>query len=133
MHALSPPSAARYALGDTMHAVMYTSPSCPQPVKEQTENPYKGRDDFISDRDYGRYVKAALNPGMKVKARETYESVALGDVGVFRQTNDGTPPAQFMWEGLGDSYWVYWHQVQILPIDSKETTANTSECVRCGK
>ncbi len=69
---------------------------------------------------------------MKVKARLTYESVALGDVGIFRQTNDGTPPAQFMWEGLGDSYWVYWHQVQILPLEEEETT-DTSEgvCERC--
>ena len=72
-------------------------------------------------------MKATLKPGMKVRARVTYESVAMGDYGVYRQTNDGTPPAQFMWEGLGDTYWVYWHQVDLLPDESDEEGGDDSE------
>ena len=71
-----------------------------QPAKEK-KNPYKSRDHFLSDREYGRYVKTVLQPGMKVRARETYESVSMGDFGVYLQTNDGTPPAQVTWEGWG--------------------------------
>ena len=49
-----------------------------------------------------------------------YESVSGGDYGVYKQTNDGTPPAQFTWDGLGgDTYWVYWHQVEIIPPASE--------------
>ena len=97
-----------------------------QPAKEK-KNPYKSRDEFLSDRDYGRYVKAILQPGMKVRARMTYESVSTGDFGIYQQTNNGTPPAQFKWEGLGDSYWVYWHQVDLLPSEDEKETADSSE------
>ena len=52
----------------------------------------------------------------QVRARGTYESVSEGDYGVYRQTNNGHPPAQFAWDGLGgDTYWLWWHQVEILP------------------
>ena len=52
----------------------------------------------------------------QVKARVNYESVSDGDYGVYRQTNNGHPPAQFAWDGLGgDTYWLWWHQVEILP------------------
>ena len=51
-----------------------------------------------------------------MKARGSYESVSEGDYGVYRQTNNGHPPAQFAWDGLGgDTYWLWWHQVEILP------------------
>lgn len=55
-----------------------------------------------------------------MRARISYESVSQGDYGVYRQTNDGTPPAQFSWDGLGDTYWVFWHQVEILPPEDEE-------------
>ncbi len=101
-----------------------------QPAQEK-KNPYKSRDEFLSDRDYGRYVKATLQPGMKVRARMTYESVSTGDFGIYQQTNNGTPPAQFKWEGLGDSYWVYWHQVDLLPSEDEKETADSSEWCVC--
>ena len=104
-----------------------------QPAKEK-KNPYKSRDHFLSDREYGRYVKTVLQPGMKVRARETYESVSMGDFGVYLQTNDGTPPAQVTWEGLGDAYWVYWHQVDLLPSEDEKKPADSSEWGHvCGK
>ena len=96
-------------------------------LAKEKKNPYKSRDHFLSDREYGRYVKTVLQPGMKVRARETYESVSMGDFGVYLQTNDGTPPAQVTWEGLGDAYWVYWHQVDLLPSEDEKKTTNSSE------
>ncbi len=70
-------------------------------LAKEKKNPYKSRDHFLSDREYGRYVKTVLQSGMKVRARETYESVSMGDFGVYLQTNDGTPPAQVTLEGWG--------------------------------
>lgn len=53
---------------------------------------------------------------MKVRARSKYEQVTEGDYGIYQQLNEGTPPAQFKWEGLGgETYWVFWHNVEILP------------------
>ena len=85
-------------------------------VKKRTKKLYKTQEDFSSDEDYGRYVKANLQVGMYVRAIADYESVSEGDIGIHRQSNDGRPPAQFAWDGLGgETYWVYWHQVEILP------------------
>ena len=51
-----------------------------------------------------------------MRSRGNYESVSAGDYGVYRQTNNGHPPAQFAWDGLGgDTYWLWWYQVEILP------------------
>lgn len=87
--------------------------------KKKKKNPYKKREDFNNDRDYGKYVKSVLKPEMKVRSRCNYESVSEGDFGIYKQTNDGTPPAQFEWEGMGgDTYWVYWHMVDLLPPSS---------------
>ena len=88
---------------------------------KKKKNPYKRREDFMSDREYGQYVKATLENGMRVRARVNYESVSEGDYGTYKQTNEGTPPAQFAWDGLGgDTYWLYWHQVEILPPASED-------------
>ena len=78
-------------------------------------NPYRNRDTFSSDQVYGWYIKANLRVGMQVRARVGYESVTEGDIGIYKQTNEYNPPAQFAWDGLGETYWVYWHQVEILP------------------
>ena len=60
---------------------------------------------------------------VQVRARVNYESISEGDFGVYRQTNDGTPPAQFAWDGLGgDTYWLFWHQVEILPPSNEKET-----------
>ena len=86
---------------------------------------YKSRADFSSDNDYGRYVKSILRPGMKVRAREQYESVVEGDIGEYCQTNDGTPPAQFSWEGLGgETFWVHWHNVEVIDDSFKTLPGN---------
>ena len=78
-------------------------------------NPYKTRDKFSSDMDYGQYIKAVIRVGMHVRARVDYESVSLGDHGIYIQSNNGTPPAQFAWDGMGgDTYWLYWHQVELI-------------------
>ena len=77
---------------------------------------FKKRSDFQSEQEYALYVKDTIRPGMKVKAIATYESVNEGDRGEYRQTNNGTLPTQFAWDGLGgETYWVYWHQVELLP------------------
>lgn len=87
---------------------------------------YKTWGDFATADEYGQYVKSILAPGMRVRARVSYESVVEGDIGEYRQTNDGTPPAQFAWEGLGgDTYWVYWHHVELLPIEQLEEEDKT--------
>lgn len=86
---------------------------------------YKSRADFSSDSDYGQYIKSILRPGMKVRAREQYESVVEGDIGEYCQTNDGTPPAQFSWEGLGgDTFWVHWHHVEVVDDTLKTLPVN---------
>ena len=86
---------------------------------------FKRREDFSSDQEYGQYTKATLQAGMRVRARVNYESVSEGDYGIYKQTNDGTPPAQFAWDGLGgDTYWVYWHMVEILPPASEDDDEN---------
>lgn len=96
-------------------------------------NPYKTRRDFSSDREYGQYVKRNLRVGMQVRARVDYERVAMGYHGIYKQTNDGFPPAQFAWDGLdGDTYWVYWNQVEILPKPYK-TRADFSSDQKYGQ
>ena len=89
---------------------------------------YKTRGDFATNDEYGQYVKSILITGMRVRARVSYESVVEGDIGEYRQTNDGTPPAQFAWEGLGgDTYWVFWHQVEPLVNEVSEEGKSKGE------
>ena len=71
-----------------------------------------------------------MRPGMRVKAVVTYESVREGDRGEYRQTNNGTPPAQFAWDGLGgETYWVYWHQVELLPLERGQQESDGGVCL----
>ena len=109
-----------------------TEEAIPPPKKKK--NPFKRREDFTSDREYGQYTKATLQAGMRVRARVNYESVSEGDYGIYKQTNDGTPPAQFAWDGLGgDTYWVYWHMVEILPPASEDDDENQGAVYKqCG-
>ena len=86
---------------------------------------YKRRCDFSGDREYGEYMKSILVPGMKVRARVRYETVKEGDIGEFQRTNDGTPPAQFAWDGLqGETYWVHWHQVEIYTDNQNQPSGD---------
>ena len=75
---------------------------------------YKKRKDFLNSEEYGEYVSQTVKKGMLVKAVESYESIPEGDVGIFVQSNVLKPPAQFKWLLHGKSYWVFWHQVEIL-------------------
>lgn len=38
-----------------------------------------------------------------------------GDRGIYLGTNGGRPPCNVLWEGFGRSYWVEWHDVEIVP------------------
>ena len=75
---------------------------------------YKKRRDFLNSEEYGEYVSRTVKKGMLVRAVECYESIQEGDVGIFVQSNVLKPPAQFKWLLNGKSYWVFWHQVEIL-------------------
>ena len=98
-------------------------------MKKRRKGPYSQREEFSSDRDYGIYIKSLLKPGMKVRARCSYETVSKGDYGVYKQTNEGSPPAQFEWEGLGgDTYWVFWHMVEILPPSGEDDDEDEGKC-----
>lgn len=93
-------------------------------LAKQRKRVYKTRDDFVTDREYGEYVKGLIQPGSRVRARVKYESVSEGDLGKYLGTNDGTPPAQCAWEGLnGGSYWVHWYQLELLGDEENDTTA----------
>lgn len=61
---------------------------------------HPNRDTFSSDQVYGWYIKANLRVGMQVRARVGYESVTEGDIGIYKQTNEYNPPAQFAWDGF---------------------------------
>jgi hypothetical protein len=90
---------------------------------------YRTRAHFASDEDYGKYVRATLTIGMRVRACVDYERVKKGMRGIYFGTNDGTPPCLVMWDddlksssvlidlfprGKGShAYWVFWHQVDL--------------------
>ena len=79
-------------------------------------SPYKKREDYNNDGDYGKYIKSILKPGMKVRALYDYESIIKGDIGIFKRSSFFSPPAQFEWTGLeGKTHWIQWHMVEILP------------------
>lgn len=103
---------------------IFTGTSPPGRAADVSKNskPYKSRRDFMTDSEYGQYMKSMLQPGMRVRARVSYESVTEGDVGTYRRTNEGIPPAHVDWDGLGEPYWVYWHYIEI--IDSSVSLEN---------
>ena len=79
-------------------------------------SPYKKREDYNNDGDYGKYVKSTLKPGMKVQAIDDYKSIIKGDIGIFKQSRFFGPHAQFEWAWLGGkTHWIHWHMVEILP------------------
>uniref|UniRef100_A0A8C4YIG8 Cullin-9 n=1 Tax=Gopherus evgoodei TaxID=1825980 RepID=A0A8C4YIG8_9SAUR len=62
---------------------------------------------------YVEYVQETLKPGMRVRMLEDYEEISAGDEGEFRQSNNGMPPVQVLWQSTGRTYWVHWHMVEI--------------------
>jgi hypothetical protein len=88
---------------------------------------WRSRDEFGSDDEYGDYIQSVLEPGMRVRAIQEYESVSEGETGTYYGTNSGFPPAFVIWEenkNFGgawldgaprdreeNAYWVPWHAI----------------------
>ncbi|XP_051008828.1 cullin-7 [Acomys russatus] len=78
---------------------------------------FRPRTEFASVNIYALYVRDMLQPGMRVRMLDNYEEIAAGDEGVFRQSNNGVPPVQVLWESTGRTYWVHWHMLEILGFE----------------
>ncbi|XP_040585527.1 cullin-7 isoform X2 [Mesocricetus auratus] len=78
---------------------------------------FRSRTEFASGNSYALYVRDMLRPGMWVRMLDNYEEITAGDEGRFRQSNDGVPPAQVLWESTGRTYWVHWHMLEILGFE----------------
>ncbi|XP_029800663.1 cullin-7 isoform X2 [Suricata suricatta] len=78
---------------------------------------FRPRSEFASGNTYALYVREMLQVGMRVRMLDDYEEVSAGDEGEFRQSNNGEPPAQVLWESTGHNYWVHWHMLEILGFE----------------
>ncbi|XP_037698066.1 cullin-7 isoform X2 [Choloepus didactylus] len=78
---------------------------------------FRPRSEFASGNTYALYVRDVLQPGMRVRMLDDYEEISAGDEGEFRQSNNGMPPAQVLWESTGHTYWVHWHMLEILGFE----------------
>ena len=78
---------------------------------------FKTRADYSTSTsdEYVNYVSTNLKKGMLVRACEDYEGIKQGDIGIFLQSNTLKPPAQFKWLLYGNTYWIFWDCVEILP------------------
>uniref|UniRef100_A0A8C4YIN8 Cullin-9 n=1 Tax=Gopherus evgoodei TaxID=1825980 RepID=A0A8C4YIN8_9SAUR len=84
----------------------------PSPCKKQGPG-FLTLSDFARRSSYVEYVQETLKPGMRVRMLEDYEEISAGDEGEFRQSNNGMPPVQVLWQSTGRTYWVHWHMVEI--------------------
>jgi hypothetical protein len=89
--------------------------------------PWRTRDQFTDDEQYGAYIEATLRVGMRVRARcHAEHTIETGDEGVYLQTNGGEPPCQVRWDGYGGTFWVQWYHVEIIqPADDVGQDADT--------
>nr|XP_054349410.1 cullin-7 isoform X6 [Pongo pygmaeus] len=78
---------------------------------------FRPRSEFASGNTYALYVRDTLQPGMRVRMLDEYEEISAGDEGEFRQSNNGVPPVQVLWESTGRTYWVHWHMLEILGFE----------------
>ncbi|XP_004379533.1 cullin-7 isoform X2 [Trichechus manatus latirostris] len=78
---------------------------------------FRPRSEFASGNTYALYVRDTLQPGMRVRMLDNYEEISAGDEGEFRQSNNGMPPVQVLWESTGRTYWVHWHMLEILGFE----------------
>ncbi|XP_061052173.1 cullin-7 [Eubalaena glacialis] len=78
---------------------------------------FRPRSEFASGNTYALYVRDALQPGMRVRMLDDYEEISAGDEGEFRQSNNGVPPVQVLWESTDRTYWVHWHMLEILGFE----------------
>ncbi|XP_063300230.1 cullin-9 isoform X3 [Pelobates fuscus] len=86
----------------------------PSPPKKKQGKPFLSPSDFPSRNAYVDYIQEALKPGMSVRMLEDYEEVSTGDEGVFRQSNNGMPPVQVLWQSTSRTYWVHWYMIEII-------------------
>lgn len=70
--------------------------------------------DFEHEGQYAEYCKNVLVPGMKIRAIRRYENIEAGDEGEFIQHNSGYPPCQISWHLYGNTYWLYWRDLEIV-------------------
>uniref|UniRef100_A0A5F8G819 Cullin 9 n=1 Tax=Monodelphis domestica TaxID=13616 RepID=A0A5F8G819_MONDO len=121
----SPPRPAR--------SIFQPRSSMPTPILPTLLNPtsprrpsraFRPRSEFSSLSGYADYVQETLQPGMRVRMLEDYEEISAGDQGEFRQSNNGMPPVQVLWQSTGRTYWVHWHMVEILgPVTEDKVAA----------
>ncbi|XP_032756511.1 cullin-7 [Rattus rattus] len=78
---------------------------------------FRPRTAFASVNTYALYVRDTLRPGMRVRMLEDFEEISARDEGQFRQSNDGMPPVQVLWDSTGHTYWVHWHMLEILGFE----------------
>lgn len=83
------------------------------------------RKEFPSDQNYGTYVQNTLTiPGMRVKSLVSTSFVDIGDVGIFVQSNVGSPPVEVLWEKAQKTRWVCWHELAVLDSSIPSGTKN---------
>ncbi|XP_075411190.1 cullin-7 [Tenrec ecaudatus] len=78
---------------------------------------FRPRSEFASGNTYALYVRDTLQPGMRVRMLDNYEEISAGDEGEFRQSNNGVPPVQVLWESTGRTFWVHWHMLEVLGFE----------------
>ncbi|XP_074845382.1 cullin-9-like isoform X2 [Carettochelys insculpta] len=102
----------------------------PKPLPRKKQGPgFLTLSDFSSRNGYVEYVQENLKPGMMVRMLEDYEEISAGDEGEFRQSNNGMPPVQVLWQSTGRTYWVHWHMVEIIGAGEKPEEAAAQEKV----
>ncbi|XP_053316090.1 cullin-9 [Spea bombifrons] len=99
--------------------IAVTAQRRPSPPKRKPAKEFMTLSDFPTRNAYVDYIQEALKPGMTVRMLEDYEEAITGDEGVFRQSNNGTPPVQVLWRSTGRTYWVHWHMLEIVSSGSK--------------
>ena len=101
--------------------------SGPLSLSKDAKKIHKNRNDFLTDREYGEYIRTTIQSGSRVRARVSYESVSMGDTGKYLGTNDGTPPAQCLWDGLSGSYWVHWHHIELVDNKNEDSMSELDQ------
>nr|XP_015092906.1 cullin-7 [Vicugna pacos] len=92
-------------------------PPAQAPASLRRSRRFRPRSEFASGNTYALYVRDTLQPGMRVRMLDDYEEISAGDEGEFRQSNNGVPPVQVLWESTGRTYWVHWHMLEILGFE----------------
>jgi hypothetical protein len=70
--------------------------------------------DFDTEAEYSAYLQEILRPGMLVLALNSFEQVQKDDIGTFVQSNQGVPPCQVKWQKYGNTYWLYFRDLQLI-------------------